>query len=150
LQEDRAQLHLDPPFGQGGQGAVDQQALVEQAGGRLDNVGLEAFHHPERIVGGEDRDPDIFKQALVAQLQEPRPKRRTVRSEKVAGRLDDDGVGALQPQASQRGPGLGLDMVGTPVGAAGLQHHAKAARPWQLLADHVVGIGRAARGVEHG
>jgi hypothetical protein len=41
-------------------------------------------------------------------------------------------------------------MVGAPVGATGLQHHAKAAGPGKLLADHLVGIGRDVRGVEHG
>jgi hypothetical protein len=62
-------MHLDAHARDALQRAVGQQALVEQRGRSLQNVGLEALGDADRIVGGVGGDADLGEQALVLQAR---------------------------------------------------------------------------------
>jgi hypothetical protein len=120
VQEDRAQMHLDPHFAHGGQGPVHQQALIEEAGGGLDEVGTESTRQAGRIVGGVGRNANALEQAGVAHFQQPLPQGLAVGGEQVAGGLDHDGVGAHKSQAGERRPRLLLDEFRSAIAAGRL------------------------------
>ena len=60
-------MHLDAQLAHRRQTAVDQQPLVQQAGGDLDQIGLEPPRQTDRIVGGIGGNPYPRAQAVVTQ-----------------------------------------------------------------------------------
>ncbi len=141
-------MDLDAVVGELGQGAVHQQALVEQAGGSLDDVRAESAGHAHRIVRGVDGNAYALEQTRVAHGLHAVPHGRSVRAEQVAGLFHQDGVGAFKAQALERVPGLGLDEVGAAVAAGGLDHHAERTGPGHQFADHPLGAAGQG-GVQH-
>ncbi len=150
LQEDRAQVHLDAEAGDLGQGAGDDQALVEQRDGRLDDVGLEAARQADRLVGGEHRHADALDEALLTQLLQAVPHGRTLGREQVAGALHHHRVGLVEAQPAQGLAQLVLDVVRPAVGTHGAQDHAERTGPGHQVADQGLGAAELHLGVEHG
>ena len=142
-------MDLDAQLGESVQRAVDNQALVEKAGGRLDNIRLEAADHAHRIVRGVDGDTDPGEEALVAQGEKPRPEVLAMGTQKVAGDLHNDGVRALEAQSAQRGARLGLHVLGAAINTAGLDHDPERAGRRQAVTDHLLAIWRRGCGVQH-
>jgi hypothetical protein len=93
--------------------------------------------------------PILANRPLVAQPGQAVPDSRAVRAEQLGGRGDDDGVGAFHGQAAQAGAGLGLDEVGTAVGAGGRQGDAERHGTRDQVAQHLLGAAVVARHVQH-
>ncbi len=141
-------MHLDAHLAHLGQGAVEQQALVEQACGGLHHVGAETARDAHRVVGGVDRHADAVEQTVVAHPLHAVPHGRAVRAEQIARLLHQDGVGVIDAQLPQRGAGLGFHEVGAAVTARGLHHHTERTGPRHHLAHHPFGAAADGR-VEH-
>ena len=93
-------------------------------------------------------DADLVEQALVAQAGQAVPQGRAMRAEQLGGRMDDDGVGAFQAQATQAVAGLGLDIVRAPVRTRGRQGHPERDGTGNQVAENGFGPAIDARGVE--
>ena len=109
----------------------------------------EAAGEAQGVVGGEDRDADLPGQALVLQQLQTVPQGQAVRSEQLRGGGHKNAVGLVHAQAAQGGAGLGFHQVGTAVGADGGDRDAERIGPRHDVADSALGLGRAARQVEH-
>ena len=65
------------------QRAVSQQALVEQGGRGLHNIGTEAAGQADRIIGRMGADTDAFEQARVAKGLQAMPGGSTLGREEI-------------------------------------------------------------------
>lgn len=72
-----------------------------------------------------------------------------MRAEQLGGRMNDDGVGALDADSAQGGAGLGLDKVGATVGAGGRDRDAEGNGARNEVAQHGLGAAEQTRGVQH-